>query len=45
MDGKWQNCDAPLPGPPKLKVTIRDFKDTHPDMERDMMPEDSTPAS
>jgi fibro-slime domain-containing protein len=34
MDGKWQNCDAPRPMAPKLKATVRDFQDTHPDFER-----------
>jgi fibro-slime domain-containing protein len=34
FDGKWQNCDAPPPLPPKLKATVRDFLDTHPDFER-----------
>ncbi len=31
--GVWQACDAPQPKPPKLKSTIRDFSDTHPDFE------------
>lgn len=35
-DGTWQGCDAPRPKAPKLKATIRDFKDTHPDFERNM---------
>src|SRR5262249_18222043 len=33
-EGKWQNCDAPRPSAPKLKATVRDFHDTHPDFER-----------
>jgi fibro-slime domain-containing protein len=33
-DGKWGDCSAPRPGPPKLKVIVRDFNDTHPDFER-----------
>ena len=33
-DGKWADCSAPRPGPPKLKVIVRDFNDTHPDFER-----------
>jgi fibro-slime domain-containing protein len=32
--GTWAACDAPQPKPPRLAATIRDFKDTHPDMER-----------
>jgi fibro-slime domain-containing protein len=32
-DGVWQPCNAPPPKPPELKVTIRDFLDTHPDFE------------
>jgi fibro-slime domain-containing protein len=30
----WQACTAPLPLPPALVVTIRDFSSTHPDFER-----------
>jgi fibro-slime domain-containing protein len=33
LDGKWQKCDAPPPPPPRLKATVRDFLDTHPDFE------------
>jgi fibro-slime domain-containing protein len=33
-DGTWQGCDAPRPSAPKLKATVRDFQDTHPDFER-----------
>lgn len=35
-EGKWQACDAPRPTAPKLKGTVRDFHDTHPDFERSM---------
>jgi fibro-slime domain-containing protein len=33
-DGTWQGCDAPIPSAPKLKATVRDFQDSHPDFER-----------
>jgi fibro-slime domain-containing protein len=33
--GAWQPCDAPLPGPPTITATVRDFDDTHPDFESD----------
>ena len=36
MGGQWQHCDAPSPAAPKLKGTVRDFNDTHPDFERQM---------
>jgi len=32
--GVWGACDAPQPRPPQLPAIIRDFNDTHPDMER-----------
>jgi fibro-slime domain-containing protein len=35
VDGGWQACDAPQPGPPTLAATVRDFNDTHPDFEPD----------
>jgi fibro-slime domain-containing protein len=35
-DGTWQPCDAPRPTAPKLRGTVRDFRDTHPDFERMM---------
>jgi len=35
IDGLWQNCDAPRPALPKLKATVRDFLDTHPDFEHE----------
>jgi len=31
--GVWGACDAPLPKPPKLEATIRDFTPAHPDFE------------
>lgn len=34
-DGGWSPCDAPLPGPPTVTATVRDFDDTHPDFESD----------
>ena len=34
-NGRWGACDAPQPRPPKLKTTVRDFLDTHPDFEGD----------
>jgi fibro-slime domain-containing protein len=34
QDGSWAACDAPLPKPPKLATTLRDFHRTHPDFER-----------
>jgi fibro-slime domain-containing protein len=33
-DGQWQDCDAPQPKAPRLRATVRDFHDTHPDFER-----------
>jgi fibro-slime domain-containing protein len=35
VDGGWQPCDAPQPGPPILNATVRDFNDTDPDFEPD----------
>ena len=32
-DGKWGACDAPLPKPPVLHTTIRDFHETQTDFE------------
>lgn len=32
-NGHWSPCDAPTPRPPLLRTTVRDFLDTHPDME------------
>ena len=32
--GQWEACSAPVPLPPKLKATIRDFTMAHPDFER-----------
>jgi len=34
--GLWTACDAPMPGPPKLVTTLRDFHRTHPDFERNI---------
>lgn len=31
--GRWEPCNAAAPKPPKLKVTVRDFSDEHPDFE------------
>jgi fibro-slime domain-containing protein len=37
--GEWGRCDAPLPKPPKLKITVRDFSPTtHPDFEAAFKP-------
>src|SRR6185369_17014511 len=36
VDGAWNPCDAPRPVAPKFKATVRDFRSTHPDFERDM---------
>lgn len=33
VDGKWGACDAPLPKPPVLHTTIRDFHKTQTDFE------------
>ena len=33
-DGAWQPCTAPREGLPRVRTTIRDFNDTHPDFER-----------
>ncbi len=35
-EGVWGPCDAPLPLPPTLTATIRDFKAIHPDFEEDV---------
>jgi fibro-slime domain-containing protein len=32
-DGKWGACDAPLPKPPVLHTTIRDFRESQADFE------------
>jgi len=32
-DGVWDGCTAPLPKPPILDVTVRDFSAAHPDFE------------
>ncbi len=32
-DGVWDACTAPLPKPPVLAVTVRDFYEAHPDFE------------
>lgn len=32
-DGAWASCTAPQPLPPVLRALVRDFSDTHPDME------------
>ncbi len=32
-DGAWKPCDAPLPNPPRLETTVRDFHISHPDFE------------
>jgi fibro-slime domain-containing protein len=32
-NGRWAPCNAPLPKPPKLQTTIRDFHSSHPDFE------------
>ena len=31
--GRWAPCNAPQPKPPKLRATVRDFSDQHPDFE------------
>jgi fibro-slime domain-containing protein len=38
VDGKWRNCSARRPKPPKLNATVRDFSDTHPDFEQLTIP-------
>ncbi len=35
VDGRWLACDAPRPKPPRLRATVRDFMDDHPDFEGD----------
>lgn len=35
-DGAWANCSAPQPLPPVLRALVRDFSDTHPDMETEL---------
>jgi fibro-slime domain-containing protein len=36
-NGRWQPCNAPQPRPPKLAAVVRDFNDTHPDFEIDVL--------
>lgn len=37
--GEWGRCDAPLPRPPQIKATVRDFSPTtHPDFEAAFKP-------
>ena len=39
IDGKWGACDAPLPKPPVLHTTIRDFHKTQADFEAKYAPD------
>lgn len=34
LDGTWSECDAPRPEATVIRAVVRDFRSTHPDMER-----------
>lgn len=40
----WGPCDAPQPKPPTLHTVIRDFHESHPDFELDLMGDNSDPG-
>lgn len=42
--GVWGRCDAPRPLPPTLVGTVRDFRASHPDFERDVSGNDGNAA-
>lgn len=39
-DGRWTECSFPEPVAPVLAVRVRDFRDSHPDFERDQQGSD-----